>query len=133
MLGRLVTALCLAALVPTGTVRAQGLCPDNPADEKPLACIIPQIFGSTGFVDATSPFPSEFVSKSLAPFSTSIARQAAQLPLASPASGVTYTWDRQTGVHVETAESLGPIFGERAETIGRFKSSVAFAYQSFVF
>ncbi len=59
--------------------------------------------------------------------------QITLLPLASPASGFTYTFDNSTGVYHRTAQSLGPILTERAETIGRHKIFVSGAFQRFRF
>ncbi len=46
-----------------------------------------------------------------------IAASAANLPLSATASGVTYRF--VGGLPVRTSTSLGPIFGERAQTLGR--------------
>src|SRR5262249_38891540 len=54
-------------------------------------------------------------------------------PLSSPASGFTYTFDPTLGVFTRSTESFGPIFAERAETIGRNKFSVGFTYSHFSF
>jgi hypothetical protein len=63
----------------------------------------------------------------------SIARQAALLPLASPSSGITFSWDSAAKIYVATTDNLGPILGERAETIGKYRIYVGFAYQYFKF
>ena len=60
-------------------------------------------------------------------------RQAALLPLASPSSGIILTWDPEATAFVSSADSLGPIFGERADTIGKHRVFLGFAYQYFNF
>ena len=55
------------------------------------------------------------------------------LPLPSPASGFTYTFDAATGAFTRSAQSFGPILAERAETIGKRKFTLGFSYQRFTF
>jgi hypothetical protein len=75
------------------------------------------------------PFQNSFLGSSLRPLNSAIARQAVFLPLASPSSGITFTWDSAAKVPVASAGSLGPVLGERAETIGKYKLFVSFDYQ----
>jgi hypothetical protein len=49
-----------------------------------------------------------------------------QFPFNSSAGSFTFTFDRDLGTYVNTSETLGPIFAERAATIGRGKWSLAF-------
>jgi hypothetical protein len=65
--------------------------------------------------------------------STAIATQLAVLPLISPSSGFTYKYDGETGTFVRTTTSFGPIYAERAETVGRGKVSFGTSYQRFRF
>ncbi len=58
---------------------------------------------------------------------------ASSLPLPSPASGFTYSFDSTGGGYVRSSQSFGPILAERAETIGRNKLAVGVAFQRFVF
>jgi hypothetical protein len=55
------------------------------------------------------------------------------LPIPSPASGFTYTFDRTLGVYSRSAQSFGPILSERAETIGKDKFLAGFSFQGFHF
>lgn len=55
------------------------------------------------------------------------------LPLSSPASGVTFSFDRSLGVVTPSMESLGPILSDRSETIGKSRVFVGFLYQHFGF
>jgi hypothetical protein len=65
--------------------------------------------------------------------SSAIATQLATLPLISPAAGFTYKYDRDAGAFVRTTNGFGPIYSERAETIGRGKVSFGVSYQRFRF
>jgi len=106
-----------------------------------LALLIPQLFGPEGLiVDTTTPpqqqhrahflnaFQSEFTQ-----FNTALANQLTALPLPSPASGFTYSFDSATGAFTRSAQSFGPILAERAETIGKRKFTVGFSYQRFTY
>ena len=65
--------------------------------------------------------------------STAIATQLATLPIISPASGFTFTYDASAGVYVRSTTSFGPVYSERAETIGHGKFSFGASYQRFRF
>lgn len=66
-------------------------------------------------------------------FNQTFATQITQLPLATPASGFIYTFDKQKGINVASQESFGPLLAERMETIGKDKLYIAFVYQRFSF
>ena len=66
-------------------------------------------------------------------FNEAFATQIGQLPLATPASGYTFTWDPIHHVYTSSAAGFGPILSERAETIGRYKAYLSFTYQHFGF
>jgi hypothetical protein len=112
-----------------------------------LACVIPEEYGvvsnrPTSFNGAlysygagdTHPghFASDF-STTLSPLTGDIARQANLLPLASPSSGVLLTYDPSLKTFVVSTDTLGPILGERGDTIGLHKLFVGFSYQYFNF
>src|SRR5580693_10364786 len=116
-----------------------------------LACVIPQEYGvvSNGPISFNGAlysyggppkvvdshpghFASDF-STTLSPLTGDIARQANLLPLASPSSGVLLTYDSSLKTFVVSTNSLGPILGERGDTIGRHKLFVGFSYQYFNF
>jgi hypothetical protein len=63
----------------------------------------------------------------------SIATALSVLPLASPASGVITKTDPVTGAELPSSISLGPIFTERAETIGKHKLYIGVSSQNFHF
>jgi len=98
---------------PTGlTVNSEDVLPD----------------GSTHSAHFNSAFQSNFTQLNIA-----LAGQLASLPLPSPASGFTYTFDSSTGTFVRSTQSFGPILADRAETIGRGKLSVGYNFQYFSF
>lgn len=84
--------------------------------------------GSTHSAHFNSAFQSEFER-----FNIALARQLVALPLPSPASGFTYTFDESTGTFIRSTQSFGPILADRAETIGRGKFSFGFTVQGFSF
>jgi hypothetical protein len=134
-------ALGLAVASPVA-VRAQvpSSCPGAGC---PLAFLIPTLYGPAGLkvesqallpdgsthsAHFNSAFQAEFTL-----FNTSLASQLASVPLPSPASGFTYELDPALGVMKRSTQSFGPIFAERADTIGRKKFSLGVNYQRFSF
>lgn len=101
-----------------------------------LAFLIPNLYGPEGLIlpnpNHKAHFESDFQAN-FGPFNTAIGTQLTSLPLPSPASGFTYTFDPALGVYTRSAESFGPVLSERAETIGRGKFFVGFSYQHFRF
>jgi hypothetical protein len=116
-------------------------------DSGKLSLLIPALFGPNGLkVDSkaliTNPdgslsthsahfnnaFQAEFVQ-----FNIALASQLAAIPLPSPASGFTYTFDSSLGVFQRSTQSFGPILTERAETIGKGKLTSGISYQYFSF
>ncbi len=63
----------------------------------------------------------------------SIATALSIIPLSSPASGVIVKTDPATGAELPVSSTLGPIFTERAETIGKHKFYVGASHQEFHF
>jgi len=77
-------------------------------------------------------YASEFGTQ-LGPLTSAIGRQANLLPLASPSSGVVLSYDESLKTFVVNTGSLGPILGERGETVGRHKLFIGFSSQFFDF
>jgi len=103
-------------------------------------CVLPTIFGPGGLTLFNSPtFPhfAHFAGSAQntlnVTLSSAIATQLTVLPIISPSSGLTYRYDKATGAFVRTTTSFGPIYTERAETIGRGKVSFGVSYQRFHF
>ncbi|MGH9559377.1 MAG: hypothetical protein ACRD30_09060, partial [Bryobacteraceae bacterium] len=101
-----------------------------------LAFLIPDLYGPEGLIlpnpNHEAHFESDFQAN-FGPFDTAIGTQLTSLPLPSPASGFTYTFNSSLGVYTRSAESFGPILAERAETIGKSKFFAGFSYQHFRF
>lgn len=103
-------------------------------------CVLPNLFGSQGLTLANNPqFPhyAHFIGSAQETLNqgvgTAIATQLAILPIISPSSGFTYKYDSASGVFVRSTTSFGPIYTERADTIGRGKMSFGTSYQRFRF
>lgn len=135
----LLTALLCVSLT-CATASAQGLCPVGTASDK-LVCLIPGVFGVNGLAnggalavvgDHQGHFQASFLS-SLTPLNSAVGSQSTLLPLASPSSGITFTWNPTAKVFTASTDSFGPVLGERAETIGRYRLSLGFSYQYFKF
>lgn len=114
-----------------------------------LVCLIPQVYGPWGL--GTTPtgesdqsilytgdhhsahFNSSFLA-TFAPINEAVGLQVSQLPFASPSSGITFVYDPTLKTFApSTDESLGPVLGDRAITIGRHKFYLGFSYQFFNF
>ena len=113
------------------------------AQQQNLATLIPNLYGPRGLivdtdaplaggVDHSAHFNSSFQSE-FSQINVSLATQLLALPLPSPASGFTYSFDSKLGVFTRSTQSFGPILAERAETIGKKKVNVGFSYQYFNF
>jgi len=130
-----VTLLFLLACA--GASAQQGPCS---AQSGKLACGILQEYGASNAFDQVlypvggHPFhyESDF-STALQPLTADIGRQANLLPLASPSSGIILVYDPTLKTLVTGTDSLGPILGERAETVGRHRLFIGFSYQFFNF
>jgi hypothetical protein len=114
---------------------AQGPCS---VQSSKLACVRPLEYGTGGaFNHVLEPFgghPFHFesdFSTTLKPLTEDIGRQANLLPLASPSSGVLLVYDPTLKTLVTSTDSLGPILGERAETVGRHHLFIGMSYQFF--
>jgi hypothetical protein len=108
--------------------------------ESEPGCVLPNLYGPEGlslFNNPNFPHYAHFIGSAQTTLnqtlSTSIATQLAILPIISPASGFTYKYDSAAGAFVRTTTSFGPIYTERAETIGRGKISLGVSYQRFRF
>jgi hypothetical protein len=133
---------CLATVLAVG-VWVGGAATGSAQGTGKLALLIPGLYGPDGLkVDSqarlpdgsthsahfNSAFQSEFTQ-----FNIALASQLAAVPLPSPASGFTYTFDSALGVFQRSTQSFGPILTERAETIGKRKLTFGFTFQHFGF
>ena len=62
-----------------------------------------------------------------------LSNQLSNFPLASSAGGFTYRFDPSAGVFTRSADSFGPIYAERAESIGTGKFNLGLSYSHFTF
>ena len=127
MLKRALPILMLLMLLgPCAAVAQISYCATHP--EK-VACTFSSLYTfPVGNNQVASPQPDPFSA-----IAASVGSQLAQLPLASPASGIIYNVDPVLGVETPSNETFGPVFAERGETIGRGKFFVAATYQRFSF
>jgi hypothetical protein len=107
---------------------------------KEPTCVLPNLFSPTGlslYPNPTFPHYAHFIGGAQTTLnqtlSTAIATQLAVLPIVSPSSGFTYKYDSVAGAFVRTTTSFGPIYAERAETVGRGAFSFGVSYQRFRF
>ena len=135
-MSRKAASLTLAWLVLAGASPARAQSPK-------LALLIPGLYGPGGLrVESEARLPdgsthsahfnSAFQAR-FTQFNIALASQLAAIPLPSPASGFTYTFDESLGVYQRTTQSFGPILAERPETLGRGKLSFGTSYQHFGF
>jgi hypothetical protein len=103
-------------------------------------CVLPNLFGPTGLTLFNNPnftHYAHFIGSAQTTLNqtlgTAIATQLTILPIISPASGFTYKYDRDAGAFVRSTTTFGPIYTERAETIGRGNVYVGASYQRFRF
>jgi len=68
-----------------------------------------------------------------AALSSNIALSLSLIPLESPTSGVILKSDPLTGASLPVSSTLGPIFTQRAETIGKGKFYLGFTHQNYHF
>jgi hypothetical protein len=106
-----------------------------------LKDLIPNLFGPSGITLAPPPpgaFPHDphFLVESAAELTTlndALRGQLGNFPLPSPASGFTFQFDPTLGTLTPSTESFGPIFADRAETVGRGKLSLGLSYSRFTY
>jgi len=122
---------------------ALGLLVPQPAscqeEGLPLSEILTNLFGNTIVLAprSTPEVPSHAAHFKPSPeqlttpqqFNQQIVTLLSTFPLGSSSGGFTYTYDPALGTFSRTSESFGPIFAERALTIGRQRGSLGVAYQ----
>jgi hypothetical protein len=132
----------------------KGQCPRNHLGSGPMAmpvpkppcattlqssmlCVVPQVYGTPGLFLPNPHHAAHFASSQTGfqiPLSVSVGTELSLVSVASPASGVLFTYDATLHTFVpSTTESYGPILTERAETIGKHRIFVGATYQFFDF
>jgi hypothetical protein len=66
-------------------------------------------------------------------FNGLIANQLSSFPLASSAGGFAYTYDPALGVFTRSTESFGPVYAERADTLGKGRFNLGLNFSHFTF
>ena len=110
----------------------------SPAAADGLADLIPNLFGTevrlASNPDPTRDHSAHFIDEQLALVATgqalneSLVTQLSTIPLASSAGGFTYIFDPALGTFTRSTDSFGPVFAERAQTIGKGKWNFGINY-----
>lgn len=99
--------------------------------------VVPTVLGATNFGSIVTTPSNYSASSNLlqldSALNASIATALSIIPLSSPASGVILRTDPDTGAPLPESSTLGTIFTERAETIGKRRFYVGFSHQDFHF
>lgn len=89
----------------------------NCGGSKNVGCVLPNIYNGDDGIRLPRATPGEHeahfletsgYTQNFLPLNKAIATQLALLPIVSPASGFTYSFDKSTGAHTRTAQSFGP-------------------------
>ncbi len=105
----------------------------------PLSQILPDLIGNTIVLAprSTPEAPSHAAHFKPSPeqlqtpiqFNQQLVTLLSSLPFGSSSGGFTYTYDPSVGTFSRSSESFGPLFAERALTIGRERGSLGVSYQ----
>ena len=105
-----------------------------------LSSLLPNLFGKGGILLAPPPsgfsHAAHFTAASEAQLNVindSLRGQLSNIPLPSPASGFTFSFDPALGAFTRSTDSFGPIYSQRANTTGRGKFTVGASYSRFTF
>jgi hypothetical protein len=104
---------------------------------KKLIDLIPGLYGGDGIILGTNPAASHhahFVFDTAArinQLNEQIVAEIGAFPFSSSVGGFTFALDANLGTFVRTTETLGPLFAERAQTLGRGKLNVHGSYTFF--
>lgn len=111
-----------------------------------LNTLIPGLYGGDGITLAGvegGPFPSHAphflveTEDTINRLNDTISAQVGAIPFASSGAGFAFRYDEDLGTFVQIAKSFGPIYAERADTIGKgrfnaFLSFTGFQYDEFL-
>lgn len=107
------------------------------ARAEPLDRLIPNLFGGTlstsitAFVDATGSTPdvqSPRVADRFRNLSAALATARSLGPIPSASGAFQFEWDPELDTFVRRGQGLGPIFAERAQTLGHRTATVSVSY-----
>lgn len=119
---------------------AAALLAASTASAEKLNTLIPGLYGGDGITLAGTeggPFPSHaphFLVETADSFNRLndiISAQVGAIPFASAGAGFAFRYDEDLGTFVQVAESFGPVFAERADTIGKGRFNANLSYTAF--
>lgn len=101
---------------------------------KPLDQLIPSLFGGSlnTTVDQSLGGSSQqqpIIIKRFQNLAAELSVARAQVPIPSSSGAFSYAWDGELDTFVRSEQSLGSIFAERAQTLGRGRFNIGFSYQ----
>jgi hypothetical protein len=102
-----------------------------------LIDLLPGLYGGDGILLATDPAADHTAhfrigsTASINRLNEQIATQIGTFPFSSSVGGFTFALDPLLGTFVRTTETLGPLFAERAPTLGRGRLSLNASYTFF--
>lgn len=120
--------LVITILAPAGLAAQSG----------PLASLIPNLFDQT-IVLANTGHQAHFVDSSNVlrnaglQINRSIVTQLSTFPVSSSGGGFTFSFDPELGVFTRSTDSFGPLFAERAETVGKGKWNFGVNHSRFAY
>ena len=104
----------------------------NSVRGKNLIDVIPSLYGGDGVTllsEGAFPHDAHFTADSLVKLAElATATSEISLPIPSSQGGFTFDFDPVLNEFVQSTNSLGPIFSERAETLGKGKMNFGFTY-----
>ena len=136
----LAAAIIVCYVFGAPAARAQGSCTSGSINLS-VICAVPQVYGPNGLSNGgalasvgshAGHFANDFAA-SLAPLNSAVASQLSFLPVASPSSGFSFTFDKSLGTFVASNDGYGPILSERARTTGRHRLTVGVSFEYFDF
>lgn len=106
----------------------------GPVSAQPLDQLIPNLFGGSlnTTVDLMATDQSRqqvLIVQRFRNLSEQLSVARSQIPVPSSSGAFSFAWDRELDTFVRSDLSLGSIFAERAQTLGRGRFNVGFAYQ----
>ncbi len=84
--------------------------------DRALGCVVRNLYGPGGLTLPNPTHRAHFSNESqanLTPLNAALGTQLTLLPLASPASGYTFTFDPAAGVYTRSSQTFGPILSDR--------------------
>ncbi len=98
------------------------------AADVPLARLLESLLEPGVTLDPSGGHPGHFVDPqavaSIQQINAAIASQFSTYPVVSSSGGFSYTFDPATGVEARASDSFGPLFAERALTLGKGKLNI---------